>query len=271
MRVTLVQNDILWNEPAANVAQCNGLIAQSLDTQSLNTKDPGLLIFPEMFTTGFSLATGELAKQAEDAGRAFLSDLATRTGSYCIGSTPETDASGRVFNTAWVYGPSGLLGSYRKIHLFSFGAEHTTYSPGESLLSLTLGTLRCTIFICYDLRFPPPFAMAAKITDLFIVIANWPAARRDHWLTLLRSRAIENQALVAGVNRTGDGGGLTYSGDSVIFDPAGAPVVTMGNETSAVTVDVDPAIVAEARNTFPTLRDRRPVEYLKIREYIASL
>ena len=86
---------------------------------------------------------------------------------------------------------------------------------------MTVDGVRVTPFVCYDLRFPEPFRLAADDTDLFAVVANWPEARREHWRTLLRARAIENHCYVAGVNRVGDGGKLHYAGDSAVISPWG--------------------------------------------------
>jgi len=116
-----------------------------------------------------------------------------------------------------------------------------------------------TPLICYDLRFPEPFRAAAAETDLFCVIANWPESRRYHWRTLLKARAIENQAFVLGVNRVGIGDGLEYSGDSVFLDPLGEDlaVVVPGSE-GCYCGDVDATEVSRIREQFSFLKDRRP-------------
>jgi predicted amidohydrolase len=131
------------------------------------------------------------------------------------------------------------------------------YSPGSQFCSVQIGELSCSLFICYDLRFGIPFHQLAPKTDLFIVVANWPASRREHWLTLLRARAIENQAYIVGVNRVGEGGGLVYSGDSAAYAPDGSEVVRLGDRAGVATVDINAQTVSEWRKTFPALRDRR--------------
>jgi len=118
-----------------------------------------------------------------------------------------------------------------------------------------------TPLVCYDLRFPEPFRLAAKETDLFAVVANWPAKRREHWRTLLRARAIENQAYVLGVNRVGEGNGLVYAGDSAALSPLGETLAEASGSEAVLLVDVDPAAVREARATFPVLSDIRPSAY----------
>jgi predicted amidohydrolase len=147
---------------------------------------------------------------------------------------------------------------YQKIHPFSFGDENQHYRPGDRVVTWDVEGLRITPFVCYDLRFPEPFRLAADDTDAFVVIANWPERRREHWRTLLRARAIENQAYVLGVNRVGEGGGLVYSGDSAAIDPLGRTLVEASEREAVLVADVEPGAVASWRSTFPALKDRRP-------------
>jgi predicted amidohydrolase len=261
MKISLIQSDIAWNEPTRNVQICASLATEALASRA------EMLIFPEMFTCGFSMPTGALAEASSQQGRDFLRNLASQHSIFTIGSLPEVDSTGKNYNTAWVYGPGGEELSYRKTHLFSFGGEAETYSPGTqvgtALLKSSSGeALRCTTLICYDLRFAPLFWMQAPQTDLFIVVANWPTPRREHWLTLLRARAIENQAYVAGVNRVGVGGGLDYSGDSVLFAPDGTELGRLGTSQGILTYDVSATAVATWRAKLPALRDRRPEIYV---------
>jgi len=221
-----------------------------------------LIIFPEMFTCGFSMPTGDLATESCKRGQELLRSLAEQHGVYALGSLPEVVEGGTLHNTAWIFGPNEFSASYRKIHPFSFGGECEPYAPGSAVQTSTLQAasgqmLRCTVLICYDLRFAPLFWNRAPQTDLFVVVANWPSTRREHWLTLLRARAIENQAYVAGVNRVGAGGGLSYSGDSVLFAPDGTELGKLGDTQGTLTHDVDPTAVASWRGTLPALRNRR--------------
>ena len=118
-----------------------------------------------------------------------------------------------------------------------------------------------TPFVCYDLRFPEPFRLAAAETDLFAVVANWPDARREAWRTLLRARAIENLCYVAGVNRVGAGGGLRYAGDSALISPFGDVVIEGSDDEAVLVCEVDANAARDARAKFPALDDRRPEAY----------
>ncbi len=258
MKIALIQTDIAWNDPAKNVEECTELAIQAV------SQGAELLIFPEMFTCGFSLPEGELAQASAASGRSFLLSTAKKHTVFTVGSLPEVSAEGALFNTAYLYRPDGSFESYRKMHLFSYGDESPRYSPGDQTLSVEIGNLRCSIFICYDLRFPVPFHQLASKTDLFIVVANWPAARREHWLTLLKARAIENQAFVAGVNRVGEGNGLQYSGDSVLFAPDGSALTDLYSAQCAIVHELDLNQLLSLRERFPVLQDRRSDLYEKL-------
>jgi predicted amidohydrolase len=255
MKIALIQTDIAWNDPATNVQSCARLATEAI------AQGAELLIYPEMFTSGFSLPVGEIAESSADAGRELLRATARQHTVYTIGSLPEVGAQGELFNTAYLYRPDGTHESYRKLHLFSYGEETSRYTAGERTLTIKIGDLRCTLFICYDLRFPLPFHQRAEETDLFIVVANWPATRREHWITLLKARAIENQAYVAGVNRVGEGGGLHYSGDSILFAPDGSALTEISSTQTILTANVDAGRVAAWRENFPAVRDRRKALY----------
>jgi predicted amidohydrolase len=261
MKISLIQSDIAWNDPEENIHRCSDLADQAL------RQGGELLVFPEMFTCGFSMPSGDLAVRSSRFGEEFLQRISHQHRVFTVGTLPEVeliDAPGasttsKLYNTAYLYSPgSGEPQKYRKRHLFSYGLETEIYSAGDGYLNVDLGPLRCSIFICYDLRFGAQFWDLAGKSDLFIVMANWPKARRDHWLTLLKARAIENQSYVVGVNRVGSGGGLEYSGDSVMFGPEGDLIGGVSDDKAAsVTLELEPDRVKQFRERFPALRDRR--------------
>lgn len=251
MKVALVQTDIVWNDPAANIQQGKLLATQAV------TEGAELLIFPEMFTCGFSKPTGDLAQESYASGAQFLQQIAQEHAVCTIGSLPQPTSPSQIYNVALACKADGSVEHYQKIHLFSSGDESVNYSAGSTVLNTEIHDVRCSIFICYDLRFPLPFHHLADKTDLYVVVANWPSSRREHWLTLLRARAIENQAYVAGVNRVGEGGGLSYSGDSVLFGPDGTQLTELAMQEKVIMGEVDPTRVADLRSSFPAIRDRR--------------
>lgn len=254
-----LQLDIAWEDPPANFARADVLAAQAVAAGAR------LLVLPEMFATGFSMDAERIAAQS-DLIRAYLADLAVRHGVWVIGGYAEgghaESGDPRPRNACALFDPVGAeILLYHKIHPFSLAGEDQHFAGGVHLLDATIEGVRVTPLICYDLRFPEPFRAAAAETDLFVVIASWPQARRGHWSTLLKARAIENQAFVLGVNRVGEGDGLSYSGDSALIDPLGEVIAATAAQPAVVRGEVSADVVAEARARFSFLADRRPEVY----------
>lgn len=257
LRVAAIQTDIVWEQPSANFER----LAVKLRTAA--SAGARLLVLPEMYSYGFSMATDRIAEPHDGPSVAFLREQAMTLGVWVCGTLPErpaADPSGdaRPSNTFVLAQPDGELHRYRKRHPFSFANEHEHYLAGDGLLTVDIEGVRTSPFICYDLRFADDFWELATRTDLYLVVANWPQRRREHWQTLLRARAIENQAWVIGVNRVGEGGELAYSGDSMIIDPWGEVIVAASRDETTLIADVDAERVADARTRFPVLADRRP-------------
>jgi predicted amidohydrolase len=209
------------------------------------------------------MAAGTVAAHAPRI-RAFLAEQASRHGVWLLGGLAEPGPA-HPRNAAVMYTPDGTEAlCYHKIHPFSLAGEPAHYDAGAALPTVTVAGCRVTALICYDLRFPEPFRAAAERTDLFVVIANWPAARRAHWSALLTARAIENQGYVLGVNRVGEGDGLHYAGDSALVDPLGQHIASRSEQPGIILGDVEPALVASARERFSFLADRRPGVYREL-------
>ncbi len=254
MRIALLQTDIVWQRPAENHAR----LAPRLSAAA--AAGARLAILPEVFAHGFSMDGAVLAEDDDGPTVAFLRDQAARLGLWVCGSLPlRRGGAGRPYNTLVFAGPEGERVDYAKIHPFTFAREHERYAAGDRFVHLTIDGVRITPFVCYDLRFADEFWVTAERTDLYVVVANWPKRRRHHWTCLLAARAIENQAYVAGVNRVGEGGGLTYTGDSRVVDPWGEVLAAAAGQETMLLADIDPAVVAHARETFPVLPDRRPI------------
>lgn len=253
LRIAAIQTDIVWEQPSANFHR----LAAKLRTAA--TAGAKLLVLPEMFSYGFSMATDRIAEPPDGPSVVFLREQAQSLGVWVCGSVPErtTPDAARPSNTLVLADPAGKLHRYRKRHPFSFAKEHEHYQAGDDFVTVDVEGVRTSWFVCYDLRFADDFWQLATRTDLYVVVANWPQRRREHWQTLLRARAIENQAYVVGVNRVGEGGDLVYSGDSTIIDPWGEVLVTGSRDELTLFADVDAERVADARSKFPVLADRR--------------
>lgn len=253
MRLAAVQHDIVWEDAAATRARLEPWIARAAATGA------DLVCLTEMFPTGFSMATERTAESPDGPTTTWMVEQAAAHGVWLAGSLAELPPGAELpSNTFRLVSPGGEVQRYAKIHPFSYGGEHEHFAPGDATLTVEIAGLRVTPFVCYDLRFADVFWDAARDTDAYLVVANWPASRREHWRTLLDARAIENQAYVVGVNRVGSGGnGLDYAGDSRIIAPGGEVVATAARDETLLLADLDAAEVTGVRDAFPFLRDRR--------------
>jgi predicted amidohydrolase len=256
LRVALVQQDTVWQDPAANLARAAGFAEQAARAGAR------VAVFPELFTLGFTMAPEPFAETIPGPTSEALATLSKRFGLYLVGSAVEAHAP-HPRNAAFVTAPDGsLVAAYRKIHPFSYGEEHRHYSGGEDCPVFDVDGIPCGLQICYDLRFPEPFrALAAQGAEVVFLPANWPVRRIAAWSTLLAARAIENQFAVCGVNRVGRDPGLEYPGKSAIHDCFGE-VIARGDATEGLVVgDIDLEKLRAWRERFPALRDRRVEVY----------
>jgi predicted amidohydrolase len=253
VKVAGIQHDIVWEDRDANFARLDAPIGAAIDAGAR------LVVLSEMFSTGFSMDTARVAEPHDGPSAHFLVEQATRRGAWVCGSAPEVQpGDDRPSNVLLLAAPDGAIARYRKLHPFSYGREHEHYAAGDDTVIVDVEGVRCALFVCYDLRFANVFWTLAPDTDCYLIPANWPAARRDHWRTLLRARAIENQAYVVGVNRVGRGGKLDYVGDTAAIGPFGDELAeAAGAGETTIVADVDPAHVAEVRAKYPFLTDRR--------------
>ena len=252
MRFGVVQHDIVWEDREANFARLAPLVACAAGAGA------EFVLLSETFSTGFSMTPG-IGEPEGGPSAQFLQERAAEHGVWVAGSCPEVAPDGRLpYNSFVLAGPDGTVHRYRKLHPFTHGGEHERFRAGEKPVTVEVGGLRVTPFICYDLRFADVFWSAALDTDVYLVTANWPAARRLHWQTLLQARAIENQAYVVGCNRVGTAGnGTEHTGDSRIVSPMGELLATAAGVETVLVADVDPAEVAATRRRLQFIADRR--------------
>lgn len=257
MNVICVQLDIVWENKQANHDKVRRLLDQA------NPAQDSLVVLSEMFATGFSMNVAGITDSESHETQGFLSGLAVDYGVYVMGGVVTTDASGKGRNECVTWSPKGNeIARYCKIHPFTPGGEPDHYVSGTAVRLFDLQGFRVAPFICYDLRFPEIFRAAAQRgATLYPVIASWPVARVQHWITLLKARAIENQAYVIGVNRTGNDPKLAHNGHSLIVDPRGEVMADAGEGEGIIRAELDPQIVADYRRQLPFLNDIHP-EYL---------
>ncbi len=221
-----------------------------------------LAVLPEMWSTGFAYKTlNELAERTASVTDE-LCELSARHKLVLIGSQPEPAGDGRVFNTVHVIDNGQVVARYRKLHLFSLLGEDKAFKGGDSwcLAETSLGKIG--IIICYDLRFPElSRRLALEGARVICVPAQWPKPRQEHWRTLLRARAIENQLYVVSCNACGIIGKLDFFGMSMVIDPKGEVLADAGEQPGEITAPLDWQAMDDWREQIPCFDDRRPSCY----------
>ncbi|MGQ7870775.1 amidohydrolase [Sunxiuqinia sp. sy24] len=248
LNITLVQCDLAWERPVENRKH----LAHLLDDLPEETD---LVVLPEMFATGFSMQVEQWAEPMDGETIAWMKKLANIKQATISGSLMirENDS----FYNRFIFAhPDGKLEHYDKRHLFSMGEEHVHFTPGQHREIIQIKSFRILPQVCYDLRFPV-FSRNRQDYDLLINTANWPAPRREVWQTLLKARAIENQAYVAGVNRIGrDVKGINYKGDTCLVDAKGKPMlVADDNQEQLLHAKLSRNSLERFRKNFPVLPD----------------
>ena len=251
MKISLIQYSPEWENKTVNKQKILSLLKKKSDLGEI-------LVFPEMTLTGFTMNTFQMAEDLKGDTITFFSGLAKRFQTNVFAGVIERD-SRNYFNSLVHLNPGGKLKAiYRKIHPFSYSTENKYYKGGELPTIATISGIKIGLSICYDLRFPELFRLYAKEkVDLIINIANWPDTRIEHWRTLLKARAIENQCYVAGVNRVGKDPKLIYNGYSSIFDPMGKEIVSKKDKEIILTADIDKNYVKAVRKQLPFLDDMK--------------
>lgn len=248
LKITLVQADLAWEDPDVNRAYFDNALASTHGATDL-------VVLPEMFTTGFTMAGDQCAESMDGTSIGWLRNKAVELKADVTGSLIIRDG-GQLYNRLVWATAGGLLYFYDKRHLFRMSGEHRVYGSGDTQVTVTIGDWRIRPFICYDLRFPIWTRNIDKAYDVALFVANWPATRATHWTALLTARAIENQSYVIGVNRVGrDGKGHAYAGDSLALDPQGQIIFDAQDREVVHTVDLDAAAQEDYRQRFPAWRD----------------
>ncbi len=264
----LIQTHLVWESAAQNQRELQARLDVIPEGQ--------VAVMPEMFSTGFSMASSRLAEPMNGATVTWMQQLAAARKITICGSLIISEAGNFYNRFLWVR-PDGEIIHYDKRHLFRMANEHSFYAPGKTRQLVTADDFIICPQVCYDLRFPVWSRNVTKSAakdvsgsaagdttrsldkggfDILIYVANWPAARRDQWLALLRARAIENLCFVIGVNRIGtDGNGVVYAGDSCAFDYRGDEICNLGKQNRSVAFTPDVESLRTYRTGFPAHLD----------------
>ncbi len=255
MKIALCQNKIVWEDKKTNIGRAEQFIREAKEQKA------DIIFFPEMSFTGFSLEIENIKENGEsiNAVRKIATDNDMTVGFGWVRA-----CENMAQNVYTVVSSKGeVLSEYVKIHPFSYSGEDIYFKSGSQLAYFNYKGFNIGTLICYDLRFPEIFQALSKNADLIVVPACWPQKRNDHWKTLLKARAIENQCYIAAVNCVGNVGSLYYSGDSSVIDPDGKILYSVSNEEKLIVADINNDVF-EFRNNFPTKKDRKIYLYKEL-------
>ncbi|MHB8580126.1 MAG: carbon-nitrogen family hydrolase [Ignavibacteriaceae bacterium] len=249
MKIGLVQYCPVWESKVENQKKISSLLKDFVQDEI------DLLIFPEMSLTGFTMRAEKFSEPLNGESFQFFSKVARKFNVHILAGIIEQEDK-NFFNTLLHIGRDGnILKTYRKIHPFSISSEDKHYKKGNDAVVTKIDDWKVGLSICYDLRFPELYRLYGKErADLIVISANWPESRIEHWKTLLKARAIENQCYVAGVNRVGDDPKLFYPGFSAVIDPMGSEIISSINEEILI-CNISRKVVSDIRNKLPFLND----------------
>ena len=249
LKISIVQTDIAWENKQENLR----MLREKLHALRGTTE---IVVLPEMFSTGFTMKSRELAEPVSGITVRILKELAAEFQLALCGSFICSERS-NYYNRAFFITPEGEEFYYDKRHLFRMGNEAEYFSAGNNKLIISYRGWNICLLVCYDLRFPVWSRNVNNEYDLLIYMASWPQARRLAWDTLLCARALENMCYVCGVNRIGvDGNKLIYNGGSVVFSAKGEVLASVPDgEEGIETVSLSLISLQQLRDKFPVWKD----------------
>lgn len=249
LKISIVQTDIAWENKQENLR----MLREKLHALRGTTE---IVVLPEMFSTGFTMKSRELAEPVSGITVRILKELAADFQLALCGSFICSERS-NYYNRAFFITPKGEEFYYDKRHLFRMGNEAEHFSAGNNKLIISYRGWNICLLVCYDLRFPVWSRNVNNEYDLLIYMASWPQARRLAWDTLLCARALENMCYVCGVNRIGvDGNKLIYNGGSVVFSAKGEVLASVPDgEEGIETVSLSLISLQQLRDKFPVWKD----------------
>lgn len=253
MKVSIIQHDIVWGNPAENRLR----LKQQIEAQA----GADLYVLTEMWSTGFAINPEGVAER-DEASLQWMKDMAVQMQAAIAGSLA-IEQDGSFHNRLYFVKPDGEVEYYDKRHLFSYGGEDKYYSPGTERVVVEWKGVRFLLTVCYDLRFPVWMRWSDDY-DAILCVANWPTVRIDSWQTLLRARAIENQCYVVGVNRVGKDPNCDYCGCSAIINPYGQTIAECEkNKEYSMEAVFDMEKLNAYRVKFPALKEKDKFEIIE--------
>lgn len=235
------------------------------DAQLDRLKGTDLILLPEIWMTGYN-TFDRYTKEAEPLNGPFVTHFAQKArelNAYLFAGSFVEQSGGHFYNTSVLFNRQGrLIGSYRKIHLFTYGSrEGELLTRGTDPVVVETEFAKVGLATCYDLRFPEQFRKELDLgATMFLITSAWPLARLAHWQLFNAARAVENQCFLISCNCVGTNQGVVLGGHSRVVDPWGRVLATGDEHASIVTAKIDPASVSRIREDFPQLRHRVPID-----------
>jgi Predicted amidohydrolase len=262
MRIKIFQFQITDGNREKNLNKVNELFTET------NLDHTDVVVLPEMWTSGYDLENiRDYAADNLEPVKAFISKLAVNNNVTVVaGSIPNTYGDSGVYNTAFAINNNGkLIYEYSKMHLVPMLNEPEYLVSGNKPAEVfEISGEECGLVICYDLRFPELFRdLSLSGAKIIFVVAEWPIERTEHWVTLLKARAIENQCYIVASNTVGtQNNGAEFAGRSMIINPFGEILAEADTDTEeVVTAELDLNYIDQVRADIPIFKSRRKELY----------
>ena len=259
MKIASIQLDMPFAKPDESFAHTEEMMKKSL------SEKPDVIILPETWNTGF-FPKENLHGLCDSNGsrtKKMMSNFARKNSVNIVAGSVANSKNGKIYNTSYVFDREGsCIAEYDKTHLFTPMGEDNYFEKGNRLCRFKLDGFECAVLICYDIRFPElTRTLALDGLDFLFLPSQWPMARVEHILTLLKARAIENQMFVCGCNSCEKLSGTVYAGNTAIFNPWGELIAKADENEEIIYADCDTDIIKNIRNSINVFRDRRSELY----------
>ena len=249
LKITVFQAYLFWENIDKNLQNITLRLAGGVREKT------DLIVLPEMFNTGFTMRTADLAEEMDGKTMQWLRKTAGNYDCVVTGSLIIKENNNYYNRMIWML-PNGDYQFYDKRHLFGMGEEDQNFTAGKDPLIVELKGWKIRLAICYDIRFPVWIRNKNAAYDILLLVASWPDKRTQHWRALIQARAIENQSYVVAVNRVGhDGNQIYHSGHSMCIDPYGNTVYYKPEDEDLYTFSINYQDLEKIRAQFPFLKD----------------
>ncbi len=260
-KIALIQMDVKVGKMEENYAHAEALMTEAMK------ESPDILVLPETLNTGFFPQPAEALHEAADPDgketQSLFGAFAKKYGVHIVAGSAAVLGGGKVYNRSYVFDRSGaVIAAYDKVHGFSPMGETEYFTGGDHPVHFKLDGIPCSMAVCYDIRFPEWIRTETLCgVDLFFLPAAWPLVRKEHWVTLAKARAIENQMYFCAVNECGLAGATKFGGHSLLLSPWGEEICHLGESEEIQTGEIDLDVIRGIREGINVFRDRRPELY----------